>query len=380
MQTDGVRAATSRSTSRWASTRSCGSSTSRARARRDHLVVSVHRTDARRRADDRTQLDARRAALGTRPSGRADADAAADAARAAGARSPRRPAPAPGSTRVDAWQARARRACSRPRAPPRGSCRPPRSRTARPIAGAVADDPGLAKDAAATSSCRRGTRAATAPRSGARCTRCCRPSTSRPAPGSTTTAAAQAAAEGVLGHEDDDRRARARRARQSRPCARACAAGYWRETYVAVPARRHHARGLRRPRVPRRPTASSSSTTRPTRSATTPTSPPRLDALPRPGRGVRARGRARRPASRSTAACSCFLDPDGAREVVIAGAELAAAVAEVARLDRGRVRDRSVPPARASVVLAERLSTARPAVCHPGAPVKTRSGSSSRSP
>ena len=37
----------------------------------------------------------------------------------------------------------------------------------------------------ATSSCRRGTRAATAPRSGARCTRCSRPSTSSPATAST---------------------------------------------------------------------------------------------------------------------------------------------------------------------------------------------------
>ena len=53
----------------------------------------------------------------------------------------------------------------------------------------------------ATSSCRRGTRAATAPRSVEPSTRCCRPSTSRPAPGSTTAAAAQAAAEGVLGQE-----------------------------------------------------------------------------------------------------------------------------------------------------------------------------------
>ena len=114
-------------------------------------------------------------------------------------------------------------------------------------------------------------------------------------------AAAQAAAEGVLGYEDDDRRARALRARQP--------------SIVAARARRVLARDVRR-RPGRRAsrsratstsctateptTASSSSTTRPTRSATRPTSTRPARALPGAGRGVRARGgrgdgRARRP-------------------------------------------------------------------------------------
>ena len=56
-------------------------------------------------------------------------------------------------------------------------------------------------------------------------------------------------------------------------------------------------------------TGSSSSTTRPTRSATTPTSTRRLDALPDPGRGVRARRRRGDRASRSSRACSCSSIP-----------------------------------------------------------------------
>ena len=55
----------------------------------------------------------------------------------------------------------------------------------------------------ATSSCHRGTRGATAPRSAARCTPCSRPSISSPVTDVDETAAAQAAAEGVIGREHD---------------------------------------------------------------------------------------------------------------------------------------------------------------------------------
>ena len=52
--------------------------------------------------------------------------------------------------------------------------------------------------------------------------------------GVDATAAAQAAAEGVLGHEADDRRAGGP-ALASRTVRRAAARPHWRETYVAVP-------------------------------------------------------------------------------------------------------------------------------------------------
>ena len=186
------------------------------------------------------------------------------------------------------------------------------------------------------------------------------------------TAAAQAAAEGVLGHEatiaalaraaleSDDRAApRARRA-------------FWRETYVAVPLDGHHARGLRRPRVPRR--------RRPRRR--------RLQ-----DRRGRRRRRARRAGSRTTACrraayalavaaatgeprrplrVRASSHPDGAREVVVEGADLAAAIAEVARARRRRARR----PARRSPRRARRRLTSARAdppdpdragpVCHPG--------------
>ena len=242
---------------------------------RDHLVVSVHRPakEPARRPHD---VDARRAAVGRR---RASSRAGTTSSRAPtiagrGARRrrgrPSRAAPAAvgrvargARRRARATRPRATRAFGhRARAMPR---RPSRASRRRSRAG---------QGTRATSSCRRGTRAATAPRSAARCTRCCRPSTSPPAPALDDAAAAQAAAEGVLGREDDVA-ALARVALATRRRARGGRARLLARDVRRHAGRRHHARGLRRPRLPHDPTAWSSSTTRPTRGATTPTSTPR---------------------------------------------------------------------------------------------------------
>ena len=104
----------------------------------------------------------------------------------------------------------------------------------------------------------------------------------------------------------DDRRARARPRSASDDGARRVRGRVLARDLRRGSARGHHARGLRRPRVPRTTTVSSSSTTRPTRSTR------RLDArrpdraLPDPGRRVRARGRGghRRTGRPLRASCS----------------------------------------------------------------------------
>ena len=80
-----------------------------------------------------------------------------------------------------------------------------------------------------------------------------------------------------------------RRARERHRAARGASGALARDLRRG-PARRAHARGLRRPRVPRRRRASSSSTTRPTRSTPRPLADA-ARALPDPGRRVRDRGR-----------------------------------------------------------------------------------------
>ena len=167
--------------------------------------------------------------------------------------SPRpRPPPATGRLGVGRHRRLGRPSGSGPWRPAAGAGRspPPRwPRDAVPRDEPV--DPGLAKDRA-TSSCRRGRRAATAPPSGGPSTACCRPSTSPPARAWTAAAAAQAAAEGVPDRAaavEALARVRPRRRPWCRPPPRA---PHWREVYVAGAGRRHAARGLHRPAVPRR--------------------------------------------------------------------------------------------------------------------------------
>ena len=236
---------------------------------------SPRRVGAPRRShelpDDRRRLHRRRAAVG-RGRGR---DGRASTSRRRRAASPCRRRRAPGA-------ARPRRRGS-PSTTPRSRPGARRRFVSATTLARLADDAARAtipasRRTVATSSCRRGTRVATAPRSAARCTRCCRPSTSRPARACADLAAAQAAAEGVLGYEATIVDARAVRARERRPCAAACAAQYWRETYVAVPVEGLTLEGyvdlVYRDGEPA--TVSSSSTTRPTRSPTTPTLAARL--------------------------------------------------------------------------------------------------------
>ena len=222
---------------------------------RDHLVVSVHRKVRTLNPDDRPHwthaellwdaaqtraLDRSPRPSSARPGAPVEADTAADRA--------------PGLD-PDAWQAEYDRAhCAREPARVRvghHAGAPPRRRH-RSEGGAVRPSTIPASPRTrATSSCRRGTRVGTAPRSAGRCTAPCRPSTSRPARASTPP-------------------------RPRRPRPKACSATRRRSptlTRAAIasptvatrrrppvlagdlrgrPVRRDHARGLRRPRVPRR--------------------------------------------------------------------------------------------------------------------------------
>ena len=313
---------TSRSTSRWASTRSCGSSTSRAPRARDHLVVSVppqgHATlgdesvahgrtpsccgtprqgatfaglgaHRRRRPPRRAELD-RRAAAGPRDMWQGERDAARSHAARAGGSSPR-----------------------------------PRS-ARRADAVATVADPGLAKDGRDLelppwNKGRYGTAIGRAVHAVLQTIDLTTGS------GLDDSAAAQAAAEGVLGQEATIAAlVRAALGERDGPYRRG-------PTALAGDLRRragrgHDARGLHRSRLPRRRAVSSSSTTRPTRSATRPTSP---------GAWVTTGSRARRTpsppatpsANPSSRACSCSSIRRGAREIRIDGTDLAAAIAEV---------------------------------------------------
>ena len=207
---------------------------------RDHLVVSVHRTDRKLDPNERTKwthaellweaaqrpsvLDRARHPLP--PAETAGADAAA---------------PAPGSVPGVGRLARAARPARSRTAPPRGCGRPPPSQPRRPSAPR-APTPAWPRTRA-TSSFRRGTRVGTAPRSGARCTRSSRPSTSSPAHDIDETAAAQAAAEGVIGREHDIA-ALARSALASHTVREAVATDdYRREMYVATQVEGHTLEG-----------------------------------------------------------------------------------------------------------------------------------------
>ena len=250
---------------------------------RDHLVVSVHRKDARSRRSTTPRAGRTPSCCGTRLS---------DARLGAVHRRPR----ARAWTRTVAARRRSHRT--------RGVAG--RARRARSTAGSrrgfvVGDHArrigstrprpairGLRRTVA-ISSCRRGTRAGTAPRSAGPCTRCCRPSTSRPAPGSKRPAAAQAAAEGVLGHEATIV-ALARSALASPTSCGARSRGrFWRETYVAVPVDGITLEGYVDLVFRDGPTASSSSTTRPMRS-TGIDARRAARALSGAGRGVRVGG------------------------------------------------------------------------------------------
>ena len=267
--------ATSRSTSRWTSTRSSGSSTWRCTRARDHLVVSVHRTE-RTLPDDRPKWTHAELLW-------------------AAARRPRRTGPSstpplptifcrarerPRSRRVPypAWSdvARAARPCARGRRRRRGVVRHRASRPRRPSAPRRAD-PGLAKDARDLEL----------------------PPWNKGRYGTAVGRAVHAVLQTVdlvTGdrHRRDRRRAgrgRGRdrsgaRHRRARPRALASthgARGGRHRRLLARDVRRHpgggaHARGLRRPRLPHAPRAWSWSTTRPTRGATSPISTPRSRA------------------------------------------------------------------------------------------------------
>ena len=110
------------------------------------------------------------------------------------------------------------------RAPPRRRAGPRRGRRSRSRQGR-----------AATSSCRRGTRAATAPRSAGRCTPRCRPSTSRPGAGIDGDRGRAGRGRRRARARGDDRGAGPRRAREPDGAPRRGACRIWRETYVAVP-------------------------------------------------------------------------------------------------------------------------------------------------
>ena len=152
---------------------------------RDHLVVSVHRTDRDPpEREKRTHAELLWHAAESAPGW--EAFDAAGPPHAGRHRSRRRRCRPPRRSRRGTTGAPSATACSRP-APRRGCARPPRSRVRpppRPRPRPQPPTPGCAR-ARATWSCRRGTRAGTAPRSAGPCTRCSRPSTSPPAPTST---------------------------------------------------------------------------------------------------------------------------------------------------------------------------------------------------
>ncbi len=122
------------------------------------------------------------------------------------------------------------------------------------------------------------------------------------------TAAAQAAAEGVIGRERDIAALARQRARVGH--------GPRGRRHPRLPARdvrrdaseRAHARGLRRPRLPDAARGSSSSTTRPTRGATSWSSTTRSRAIGSRARRTPSHSK-RPPVRRSRAACSCSSPP-----------------------------------------------------------------------
>ena len=233
-------------------------------------------------------------------------------------------APVPRPPPWDEWLARARRRASRT-----ARAAAVRSATALATRGGRAARrappiPGWPRTRA-TSSCRRGTRAATAPRSGGRCTRCCRPSTSPPARGSTTP---------------PRRRRRPRASSDARTTSP-------RSRRVALATRRR-ARGGRARRTGARctwpcrstasrsratstsstagPTGWSSSTTRPTRGRRR--RPRRQGRRATGSRARRTRSRwNRRPANRWRGACSCSSAATRRRELAVS--DLPAAMREV---------------------------------------------------
>ena len=180
---------------------------------------------------------------------------------------------------------------------------------------------------------------------------------------------------GVLGHEATIA-ALVQSALASPTVRAACAAQYWRETYVAVPLEGITLEGYVDLvyRMPARPTtASSSSTTRPTRSSTTSSSTP----------GWRTTGcRARRTRSRSATATGervdrCvfvfLLDRTARCEVEIAGDELAAAIAEVRALLRPSATTRPRSARWCSPTPEPAAPDPDPGLplCHSGGPVRS---------
>ena len=301
---------------------------------RDHLVVSVHRKAQPLRPDDRPQLDARRAALG-RGQQRA-VDRHPTPAR------PRRGRRAAVARRRGRARARARGVAGRvrPGARPRRTGAGSSSATtlahrldAFGAAAGAADDPGLAKDGRDLelppwNKGRYGTAIGRAVHATLQTIDLATGA------GAEATAAAQAAAEGVLGHEATIV-ALTRAALASAVVTRAAARPYWRETYVAVPFDGITLEGyvdlvFRDDDglvVVDYKTDAVDEQTRAERVAHY-----RIQAA------AYALAVAERPASRSCARVLCFLDPAGATEVEFAGADLAAAVAEVAGAARGRAR------------------------------------------
>ena len=94
--------------------------------------------------------------------------------------------------------------------------------------------PGAGQGTARPRVARRGTRAATAPHSGGRCTRCCRPSTSPPGPASTTPPPRRPQPKGSSVVRTTSRRVHASRS-TTRVVREAVAHGFRREMYVATP-------------------------------------------------------------------------------------------------------------------------------------------------
>ena len=148
-------------------------------------------------------------------------------------------------------------------------------------------------------------------------------------------AAAQAAAEGVLGHEATIARARAVGA-WKRHGARRVRGGVLARDLRRGPGGRAHARGLRRSRVPpgRRDRRRSRRRRLQDRRDRPTTRRSRRSSRTTGCRERRTRSRSRRPrVSASIAASSCSSAQDGPTEVEIAGDDLAAAIAEVRGAD-----------------------------------------------
>ena len=257
----------------------------------DHLVVSVHRTDAQADPTIDRSSTARRAALGR---GRARAVGRRRRSRRPTPRRGRAPAPStPPGLDLDAWLAEHDAAFTTGQPPAlrvghhaRAPSRPIPTRRA-------ADDPGLAKEgsrpraaAVEQGSLRHRDRPRRArgaadrrPRDRRRARADSRPRRPRPKACSAYEATIAALARAALGEPD---RARA-----------ACASQYWRETYVAVPVDGITLEGYVDLVYRDDDGVSSSSTTRPTRSTATQTRADARRALPGPGRRVRDRGRGR---------------------------------------------------------------------------------------